>query len=118
MADALIVLLVIVTELLGGLALALARSGRALPVVPGGHGWSQPVPPPVPDEAESSRNRRIYGRNTAIIERLKSGALVGSQRNIARQLGLPVTTLRNVVETDPRVRLVASREGSRLELSS
>ena len=51
------------------------------------------------------------GGTQAIIERLKSGALVGSQRNIARQLGLPVTTLRNVVETDPRVRLVASREG-------
>lgn len=56
-------------------------------------------------------------RNEAIIERLLQGAIVGSQRAIAEQVGTPLTTLRNIVENDPRIRLVPSRHGSRLELA-
>lgn len=55
-------------------------------------------------------------RRTQVIERLKAGALEGRQVDIADALGVPRTTLRRIVESDSRLRMVVGPYGSRLEL--
>lgn len=61
-------------------------------------------------------DRGALDRRTQIVERLKSGALEGRQVDLARELGVPKTTLRRIVESDSRLRMVAGPQGSRLEL--
>lgn len=56
-------------------------------------------------------------RRSVILEKLKTGALVGTQESIAGSLGLPKTTMRRLVEADSRLRLSVGPDGSRLELA-
>lgn len=112
--DGLLVLTVLAVELLGGLALALIRVPVVVTVAESTDG--KQTLPTIPLAANLLCAQTEHDRSAAVIERLKQGALVGSQRSIAERLRVPVTTLRNIVESDPRLRLSASREGSRLEL--
>jgi hypothetical protein len=119
-SDALLVLLVMATELLGGAALALAApisgtravSKTDLPAA-GDSESAKPCQEPevvVPSvESEAS---------DTIIERLSRGPLIGRQRDLAATFNLPITTFRRRVEGMPNVRLTATPTGSRLELVS
>lgn len=109
--DGLLVLTVLAVELLGGLALALA-----VPVTTVVSPSSAPVPTMPVAAPAASGSAAGFDRNADVIRRLQAGPLVGAQKSIAARLGMPVTSLRNAVASDPRLRLTASREGSRLEL--
>ncbi len=51
-----------------------------------------------------------------MIDKLLAGPMEGRQVDIARQLGIPVTSMRRLAESDTRLRLTVGYEGSRLEL--
>lgn len=116
-ADAINLLVVLATEIGGGLALMLARQNptppESTPSDDIGDGGSriepQPIPKLPPPESAASRRQKV-------IDRLRSGALEGRQSDIAESVGVPITTLRRMVEADPALRLRALPGGvSRLE---
>lgn len=135
LADILNLLTVFAVEFCGSVALALGRR-------PAVHAECQQRPhesvvdataadsggavaPSPRDESTPDRLSPQFGladdgpaasRRTQIVERLKSGALEGRQVDLARELGVPKTTLRRIVESDSRLRMVAGPQGSRLEL--
>lgn len=129
LADLLSLLTVVAMEVCGGVALALrrAQSIADAPKAPqqvtaesaaesgGGAGGVElpksPAPTPSPEarSAESERRQRV-------IDRLLVGPIEGRQVDIARALGIPVTSMRRLAESDTRLRLTVGCEGSRLEL--
>ena len=86
----------------GGIPATESAPDRPSPL--GGLGGTDPL-------ATSAANRR-----TLVIERLKAGALEGRQVDIADALGVPRTTLRRIVESDDRLRMIVGPQGTRLEL--
>jgi hypothetical protein len=64
--------------------------------------------PAVGNDADRRRDR--------IVKALMAGAVEGTQERIADSLGVPKTTMRRIVESDPRLRLSVGQHGSRLEL--
>ncbi|KWT66690.1 hypothetical protein APY04_2321 [Hyphomicrobium sulfonivorans] len=126
LADALNLLTVFAVEFCGAVALALGRRPvtGVTDAIAGGVHHGPPGPEstlvqssPALIAAESTAvERGAVSRRTQIIERLKSGALEGRQVDLAKALGVPKTTLRRIVESDSRLRMVVGSQGSRLEL--
>ena len=118
--DALLVLLVAATELLGGLALALVGTGTgtraaAIPASPPRSGSIAVLVPPVSQVPVPTQES---AESEAIAKRLEAGPLIGRQRDLAAMFDLPITTFRRRVESLPNVRLIATPTGSRLELAT
>lgn len=134
LADLLNLLTVFAVEFCGSASLALARratvhaehqqrpsaSEADATAADSGPRGGSPRNESAPDRpsplAGTALDRAAADRRTQIVDRLKSGALEGRQVDIATALGVPKTTLRRIVESDSRLRMVAGPQGSRLEL--
>lgn len=129
LADLLSLLTVIAVEVCGGIALAIGRkqciAGRPQPAQQvtaesaaesgGGAGGIVPPTPPSPTPSPEARSAESE-RRQRVIDKLLVGPIEGRQVDIARALGIPVTSMRRLAESDTRLRLTVGCEGSRLEL--
>jgi hypothetical protein len=139
LADLISLLTVVAVEIVGAVALALGRqpmlvapkvrqaaTADSSPFVNIERAAVQADPEPVSPRNQPDRPSPRGGpalgadaerRRARVVQKLMDGALEGTQESIAARVGLPKTTMRRLVEADPRLRLTVGPQGSRLELA-
>lgn len=123
-ADWLVIIAVLVLEIGPGLALAAVGAGHhGQQVKAAGNdsgtreATAESNPNPAPASSQAIAGATESTESDVIAARLNRGPLVGRQRDLAEIFGLPVTTFRRRVESDPRLKMTATPSGSKLELA-